>query len=428
MKCQGVGVWPSLSTRFNLEDKPYHRYTGMSTRPLAPRNPEKDRSEPMPPEHSDLPPPPPLLKWFLRGVPLLALRRRIRPAIVSLLVTRRCTLKCRHCWNWRAEETCGDDLSLAEIRKISSSLGPVLYLVVAGGEPFLRADLPEIVATFYTHNQARNQILLTDGQLTERIVAFTRSMLERCPGLYLTVGVALDGLAADHDRIRGKTGAFGRAVKTFEALKGLKRRHPLLDVQTCSVLMSENQTGFHGLLDFIRDSLRPDRVSVNLIRQDPRDPSLLGVSPDVYGDVCRRLRDETFTGGFKNKSTHDRSGIVTLIDLLMHELIEETIKGSRPRLVCKAGTVSGVIASDGRMGPCELLPWWGSLRECGYNVDEIWFSAEAAACRDRIRNGCFCTHEIDCYLPSIPFNPTLYPRLARLAYQWKKAAGWRTVN
>ncbi len=347
---------------------------------------------------------------------------------MSFLVTHHCTLQCRHCWNWNKGQQPGKDLSLAEIQKISSRLDDLLYLILAGGEPFIRADLPEIVATFYRNNNARNQIILTDGQLTEQIVTHTRTILEECPGLYLTVGIGIDGLSSEHDHIRAKRGAFDHALNTFEALVGLKRDYPLLDVQTCSVLMSENPGGLHALLDFIRDRLKPDRVSVNLIRQQPRDPRLLEVSLEVYESVCRRIREETFKGLLKNKSTHDSSGIVTLVDLLMHDLIKETIQGKRARLVCKAGIVSGVIANDGLMGPCELLPWWGSLRESKYDPAVIWYSAHASACREKIKRGCFCTHEIDCFLPSIPFNPSLYPRLARLAYEWKRTAGWRKVN
>jgi len=360
---------------------------------------------------------------------MLAMNRPFTPPILNLLVTRYCTLKCRHCFNWRISEDAGaNDLTLEEIQRISMNLGNVLYLVLAGGEPFLRTDLPEIVATFYRNNLARNQVILTDGQLTERILAYTPRMLKECPGLYLTIGVAFDGLAPDHDRIRGTHGAFDQALHTFLGLKTLQQRTPRLDLQTCSVLMAENQVQFHGLLDFIRDRLQPDKLSLNLIRQAPRDPSLLAVSIETYESITRRIQEETFRGKIKNKSTHDAAGIVTLVDLLMHTLIANTVRTKTPQLVCRAGTISGVISSDGHMGPCEILPWLGNLRDAGFNPNRLWFSGEASVCREEIRRGCFCTHEIDCFLPSIPFNPHLYPDIVRLGYQWKRVARWRKVN
>jgi len=365
--------------------------------------------------------------WGLRGLPHLLLGRPFLPPILNFLVTNRCTLRCRHCFNWKSEGS-RPELSLEEIRWISLNLGPLAFLILAGGEPFMREDLPGIVEAFYRSNGVRNIVVLTDGQLTERVLDAVERIFDACPGLHLAVGVSLDGPEEVHDRIRGRAGAFQRAVETFRALAAVRERFPGLDLQTCSVLMADNQDVFDSLLDFIRDDLKPDKVALNLIRQDPRDPSLLQVSVDRYEAVTRRIREETFRGRFKNKYGHDTTGFVTLTDLHMHDLVARTRRTGRAQLPCRAGSISAVLFHDGTLAPCEILRPWGNLRDTGYRPEPIWLSPVADACRRKIRSGCFCTHEIDCFLPSIPFSPAHYPALARLAYEWKKAAGWKKVN
>lgn len=365
--------------------------------------------------------------WGVRGLPHLLLGRPFLPPILNFLVTDRCTLQCRHCFNWQ-DAGSRPELSLEEIQWISLNLGPLVFLILAGGEPFLRKDLPGIVEAFYRNNGVRNVVVLTDGQLTERITEDTARILSACPKLRLAVGISLDGPEAVHDRIRGRQGAFSRAVGTFRALTAVRQRLPRLDLQTCSVLMADNQDSFDDLLDFIRDDLKPDKVALNLIRQTPRDPSLLRVSLERYEAVTRRIREETFRGRLKNKYGYDSTGFVTLTDLYMHRLVARTRRTGRAQLPCRAGRISAVLFHDGTLAPCEILRPWGNLRDTGYRPEPIWLSPAADACRRKIRSGCFCTHEIDCFLPSIPFSPGHYPALARMALEWKQAAGWKKVN
>ena len=42
--------------------------------------------------------------------------------------------------------------------------------------------------------------------------------------------------------------------------------------------------------------------------------------------------------------------------------------------------------------------------------------------RDRVANGCFCTHESNCYYPSLPFNPGHLVEIKKIENQMKEAA------
>ena len=371
-----------------------------------------------------------LFRWFLSGAGRLGFGGRFTPSIFNFLVTSRCDLSCRHCFSTPGVSSSpAPDLTLEEIRALCHShLEDILFLVISGGEPFLRPDLPQIVEIFYIENRVRTAVILTSGQHTGSIGEGVTEIFRRCPGLNLAVGIALDGPIEVHDRIRGREGAFVAALETYRTLEGMKEAFPGLSLQICSVLMKENQQSLFELYPMIRDTLRPEKISMNLIRQDPRDPEMLDVNLEAYERFSELLRYDTFRGAIRNKYPFDTSGIITLIEVEMRRLIVRTLLEMRPQLRCCAGSVSAVLRHDGTVGPCEILEPFGNLREAGGDFRGIWFSPQADAVRRTIRAGCFCTHEIDCFLPSIPFTPSLYGRLAALALEWKRTAGWKDVN
>ena len=67
-------------------------------------------------------------------------------------VTDKCQFRCKTCFY--ADTMDASDmkavkgLSIAEIKKISNSIGNINKLLITGGEPFLRDDLAEISETF----------------------------------------------------------------------------------------------------------------------------------------------------------------------------------------------------------------------------------------------------------------------------------------
>jgi hypothetical protein len=42
--------------------------------------------------------------------------------------------------------------------------------------------------------------------------------------------------------------------------------------------------------------------------------------------------------------------------------------------------------------------------------------------REAVANGCFCTHESNCYYPSLPFNPTHLVEIKKLEKEMKESA------
>src|SRR3954470_2624355 len=176
-------------------------------------------------------------KELLKRYAHLAVGRPFSPVLLNILVTSVCDMRCTHCFF--TDEL--DDrprkklqMKTSEIERISETLGGNLgVLILAGGEPFTRKDLPEIVRAFYENNRLESVYLMSNGQIQKRIIPDVSRILEECPDLNVTVALGIDGLKEQHEKIRQKPGSWDIAIDTARQLQAIKRERPRLDIQTC---------------------------------------------------------------------------------------------------------------------------------------------------------------------------------------------------
>jgi len=116
------------------------------------------------------------------------------PLHLTVFVTGRCNLRCRHCFHWREVAASTPGTSLAELERLADSaarMGPLLWLSLGVGEPFLRSDLPAIAAAFGRHG-LRHLAIPTNGLVESRQHAAVEEILTRTDGTYLSVSVSID--------------------------------------------------------------------------------------------------------------------------------------------------------------------------------------------------------------------------------------------
>ena len=80
---------------------------------------------------------------------------------------------------------------------LAAETGPLFWLDIAGGEPFLRRDLADIVGLF----DAKVVHIPTNGMLGERILE-TCKQIKKVSSAELVVGISVDGLKHTHNKIR----------------------------------------------------------------------------------------------------------------------------------------------------------------------------------------------------------------------------------
>ena len=130
-----------------------------------------------------------------------------RPVVVWNL-TRRCNLRCVHCYASAQERGESVEVSLEEGLRFLEDLAQFGCPVVlfSGGEPVLHPHLGELVAAAV--RLGLRAVLSTNGTL---LTAEKARELQQAGIAY--VGVSLDGLEATNDRFRGKAGAFREALR-----------------------------------------------------------------------------------------------------------------------------------------------------------------------------------------------------------------------
>jgi len=138
---------------------------------------------------------------------LLQFSKDKKPVVVWNM-TRRCNLKCVHCYAQAKDIEFENELSTEEgkalIDDLASFGSPVILF--SGGEPTLRKDLPELAA--YAREKGMRAVISTNGTLIDRDMA---KKLKEVGLSY--VGVSLDGIRETNDKFRGMKGAFDAALR-----------------------------------------------------------------------------------------------------------------------------------------------------------------------------------------------------------------------
>jgi len=362
-----------------------------------------------------------LLKRYAK----LAIGQPFSPILLNILVTSVCDMRCTHCFF--TEEL--DDrprkklqMKTDEIVKISETLGGNLgVLILAGGEPFTRKDLPEIARAFYENNNLESIYVMSNGQIQKRIIPDITRMLEECPNLNVTVALGIDGLKDQHEKIRQKPGSWDIAVDTARQLQQIKKEYSRLDIQTCTCFMNSNQDTIFDWYDFLKFELKPDKVNFNYIRPPSADPVELEIDHSRYAQLAQMIDDDSRHAAIKNNYGGDAGFFKAAIDIYMHGLIAKTQETQKAQMKCYAGTAGAVIYDEGTVSSCENLAPIGNLREYDWDFKRLWVSPAMKERRKKAADGCFCTHESNSYYPSLPFNPGHLIQIKKLEREMKKA-------
>ncbi|HEV2707141.1 MAG TPA: radical SAM protein [Pyrinomonadaceae bacterium] len=362
-----------------------------------------------------------LLKRYAK----LAVGQPFAPVLLNILVTSVCDMRCTHCFfTDELDDRPRKKLQMKthEIQRVSETLGGNLgVLILAGGEPFTRKDLPEIVRAFYENNRLESVYLMSNGQIQKRIMPDVTRILEECPNLNVTVALGLDGLKEQHEKIRQKPGSWDIAIDTARQLQAIKREYGRLDVQTCTCFMNSNQDTIFEWYDFLKYELKPDKVNFNYIRPPSADPKELDIDHARYARLAQMIDEDSRHAAIKNTYGGDAGYFKAAIDIYMHGLIAKAQEEQRAQMRCYAGTAGGVIYDEGTVSSCENLEAVGNLRDYDWNFQKLWLSDAMRERRKKAADGCFCTHESNSYYPSLPFNPGHLIQIKRLEREMRKA-------
>ncbi len=331
-----------------------------------------------------------------------------RPSYLIVFVTAKCNLLCKHCFYTEEIQNAKGkkELTLDEYRLIARKAGPLTNLNFTGGEPFVRADLADIVAAFRECTGVPFVGITTNGLLRERLLETVERICAQPGPYYLKLGVSLDGFEGVHDKTRDRVGAFQETLRTIEALQPLRRRYPRLMLYVSTTVTKYNKGEIMPFIDFVRDNLGVDAHYLGYVRGSAMVPETKEVSLEEYRQATDYL-------GHRWNPKSAVYNALNALNSLMVAVNRETIARDGWVVPCVAGQQMLTLTEEGLVKPCEVLeqigvsPYtMGDLRKHDYDINAVLRTPEARAIRRRIlEERCHCTFEC-ANQASIVFQPS----------------------
>lgn len=246
---------------------------------------------------------------------------------VTLAVTNRCRYACWHCYNAGRSQADVPLPRLAELAARVQELGAAM-LTLTGGEPLLRDDLEAIAAAF----DDRTCLILGttgDGLTPARARALHDS------GVF-AMGVSLDTAdEAEHDRLRGRPGAFRTALDALRTAGDAGLYPYVVAVATRELLQPDR------FMAFARFAADAGAVEIHLIEPSATG-KLAGQTDALLSPAERQLIFD-----HQRRFAEDES----LPILSSFSYLE-----SADAFGCGAGLTHLYIDGSGEVCPCNLVP------------------------------------------------------------------------
>ncbi|QOJ79099.1 radical SAM protein [Infirmifilum lucidum] len=275
------------------------------------------------------------------------------PVDVDVEVTRRCNMRCVHCYsNAMPSGEQGPPLEFFETLADELGEGSAMRVLLGGGEPLLRDDIVEIVEAFTSRGLAVH--MSTNGLLFDEEIA---EELYRA-GLRV-IQFSLDGIGEIHDTLRGFPGAFDRVVGAIKTAKSLG-----FTVLVKSVVMRANVHEISKVYELI-SKLGVDFYSFNRAvpagRARPNWSKVYVLYSEyekVLGSVKEALGGSRMEAGFEERLLHVAKPSV-----------------AEPPSTCNAGISYISIDANLRVRPCSYFPerfTCGGLYRDWESLKEAW--------------------------------------------------------
>jgi SynChlorMet cassette radical SAM/SPASM protein ScmE len=301
------------------------------------------------------------------------------PRSLTLEITARCNLRCRYCYFFNNPAMVYRDLPTETWLAFFDELGAlgVMSVTLAGGEPFIREDLPALLEGI-VRNRMRFSFL-SNGALIDDGIAALIARTGRCE----YVQVSVDGSCAEvHDACRGQ-GSFDGAIRGIRTLQ----RHRLgvaarVTIHRNNVQDLENVARFLleelGLPDFGTNSagymgtcrVNADEVLLNIAERQAAMTTLRRLAAKYEGRISASagpLMDGRMWGRMEEARTQERPPFPN---------------GGR-LTACGCPNNKIAVRADGVIVPCNMLAHLTLGRINQDSLSDIWRDSPAL---NRLRN------------------------------------------
>jgi radical SAM protein with 4Fe4S-binding SPASM domain len=257
----------------------------------------------------------------------LTLQKNI-PVSVTIELTRRCPLACRHCYlpETRGRKKPGPELDAAQWKKILAQLARAggLYLVFTGGEPLLRPDLAELC-------RAAKKL-----KFDIRVFSTGLGLTSAAAAEFKEAGVSafelsFYGRASVHDRVTGLKGSYRGSLAAARLLKAagvkVKIKAPLMNLNS-------------GQAVFLKGLAKKEGFGISF------DPVIAPANDGSRDALKYRLQGRRLAATLKRLAPHPAAS----------EKAAAVPETPAPYFLCGAGHNVCAVDPAGNLYPCLQLP------------------------------------------------------------------------
>ncbi len=272
------------------------------------------------------------------------------PFYIRFHLTHRCNYRCRMCGQDHDPAKQDRELSLAQINIVAQRMAQLhaRHLVITGGEPFLRHDLPEIIAAFKRHHFSIR--IQTNGG-----PQVTPQLLTRCADAGLQdISVSIDTLNRDlQDEICQSRDVVDNAIRTLHlSQKVLPQGMSLANIVASAYNFKElpalvryfSQRGIYTYITPAMISQEQDVAEHFKFRAGD-----IGFAPEALDEVLSH-------GVLDELIKLRRSGPGLTNSTRFFKDYQNYLLHGQPVALCEAGTLSLDIYPDGGVAVCKEKP------------------------------------------------------------------------
>ena len=307
------------------------------------------------------------------------------PLSLTLSLSFKCNSRCKTCNIYKKKTS---ELSLQEWRRVFESLGTSpFWVTISGGEPFLRADMPDVVCSLYDICKPSIINIPTNSILFKRIPDAVKKIVNHCQKSQIVINLSIDGIGENHNEIRGVPGNYDKVLNTFSGLKKINAEN--LSIGFHTVISKFNVTRIPEIYEHLR-SLHPDSYITEIAEERVELGTINTSITPGYEDYQKAV---DFLADKLKKEDFNKVGRITrAFRIEYYQMVKKVLLEQRQIIPCYAGFASAQIAPDGDIWMCCIkADPIGNLKDVDYDFGKLWFSEKSNQIRQSIKNKeCFC--------------------------------------
>ena len=321
------------------------------------------------------------------------------PISVVHFVTNRCNARCSFCFiDFDDPKTFAGELTIDEIDKLTKNLGSSLLNVnITGGEPFARKDLVEIAKKYLTNTTIQSIYITTNASLPDRIKNFAEKVSEFRKNVELTFQISIDDFPKEHNKVRKIKDLFDNCIESYRLLKAMGQNiNPVVSI----TVTHENCDNIKKIFNYLYYDCKIDSIKCTIVRDEGVYKTPFEKKKkiyDAYDWLTNEIKNKISNNEIKNYNSNSIQGRMHKTkDILSWEMVKKMYLKPKYISPCHAGSLFGIITSNGNVFPCEILEekLLGNLRDNDMNFMKIWNNTNTKEVKkDIIDTKCNCTYE-----------------------------------